>query len=222
MTLLRRTLIEYFQFKKLKKDYGSWLECHDVMTLVIPDKPDPPETRVDEKGLQAMVKELNDPMLAAFAQFAVMTTLRRSEVCSLRWEDLDLEKGIIFLRKSGHFKSKTHTREVPLLPPAIRILTKLGIQKEGPLFSITPSGISQAIRRAADRAGLYGVRLHDLRREGISRLLELLEASFEDVCLFSGHRDLQVLKDHYARPSASEVGKRLAVRPGLAAMISET
>lgn len=222
MTLLRRTLIEYFQYQKLKKDYGSWLECHDVMTLVIPDKPDPRETRVDEKGLQAMVKELNDPMLAAFAQFAVMTTLRRSEVCSLRWEDLDLEKGIIFLRKSGHFKSKTHTREVPLLPPAIRILTTLGIQKKGPLFSITPSGISQAIRRAADRAGLYDVRLHDLRREGISRLLELLEASFEDVCLFSGHRDLQVLKDHYARPSASEVGKRLAVRPGLAAMISET
>jgi integrase len=159
-------------------------------------------------------------MLAAFAQFAVMTTLRRSEVCSLRWEDLDLEKCIIVLRKPGHFKSKTHTREVPLLPPSIQILTKLGIQKVGPLFSITPSGISQAIRRAADRAGLYDVRLHDLRREGISRLLELLEASFEDVCLFSGHSDMQVLKDHYARASASVVGKRMAAHPNVGMMIS--
>jgi integrase len=99
-------------------------------------------------------------------------------------------------------------------------LTKLGIQKVGPLFSITPSGISQAIRRAADRAGLYDVRLHDLRREGISRLLELLEASFEDVCLFSGHSDMQVLKDHYARASASVVGKRMAAHPNVGMMIS--
>lgn len=222
VTLLRRTLFEYFRFTKLKKDYGSWLECHDVMTLEVPEKPEPRDTRVDDNGLQALVRELNNPTLAAFARFAVMTTLRRSEVCSLRWEDLDWEKRIIVLRKPKQLKSKTHTRSVPLLPQAVQILQKLGVQKQGRLFDITPGGISQAVRRAADRAGLHDLRLHDLRREGISRLLELLQASYEDVSLFSGHSDLKTLQEHYARPDPSKVRDRLERHPAIGAMISAT
>lgn len=223
MMLLRRALHAYFQANELNQAYGAWLGCQYVMQIELPDKPAPRDTRVDEEGLKALVLQLDDPSLAAFAQFAVMTTLRRSEVCSLRWEDLNLEKRIIVLRAPGHLKkSKTHTREVPLLPQAVQILERLGIQKKGRLFNITPSGISQAIRRSADRAGLYELRLHDLRREGISRLLELLEASYEDVSLFSGHSDIKVLKDHYARPSASVVVKRLAEHPAMAAMLSAT
>jgi len=223
ITLLRRALHSYFSAHALNQNYGTWLQCQHVMQIELPEKPDPRHTRVDEEGLRALVKELNDPALAAFTQFAVMTTLRRSEVCSLRWEDLRLEKGIIVLRAPGHLKkSKTTTREVPLLPPAVQILQRLGIKTKGPVFDITPSGISQAMRRAADKAGLYDLRLHDLRREGISRLLELLEASYEDVSLFSGHSDLKTLKVHYARPSASVVGKRMAAHPNAATMVSAT
>lgn len=221
ITLLRRALHAYFSAHGLNEKYGTWLQCQPVMHIDLPDKPDPRHTRVDEEGLQALVKELNDSALAAFTQFAVMTTLRRSEVCSLRWEDLNLAKRVIVLRAPGYLKkSKTHTREVPLLPQAVQILEKLGIQEKGPLFNITPSGISQAMRRAADKAGLYDLRLHDLRREGISRLLELLEASYEDVTLFSGHTDIKVLKNHYARPSASVVVKRMAEHPAMARMMS--
>lgn len=222
ITLLRRTLNAYFVVKKLNKDHGVWLKYQDVMMIDMPKKPDPRNTRVDELGLQALVRELDDPTLAAFCRFAVITTLRRSEVCSLRWEDFDSKKRIIKLRAPGHMKkSKTHTREVPLLSKAIQILEKLGIKEKGPLFNISPSGISQAIRRAADKAGLYDLRLHDLRREGISRLLELLQASYEDVSLFSGHSDIKTLKDHYARPCASKVRDRLERHPGITAMMSE-
>lgn len=221
MMLMRRALHAYFSANGLNQDHGTWLQCQHVMQIELPEKPDPRDTRVDEEGLRALVKELNDPMLAAFTQLAVMTTLRRSEVCSLRWEDLNLEKRVIVLRAPGHLKkSKTTTREVPLLPPAVQILQRLGIKTKGRLFNITPSGMSQAMRRAADKAGLYELRLHDLRREGISRLLELLEASYEDISLFSGHSDLKTLKHHYARPRASEVGKRMAAHPNAGTMIS--
>lgn len=223
MTLMRRALHAYFNAHGLNQNHGTWLQCQHVMQIELPEKPDPRHTRVDEQGLQALVKELSDPALAAFTQFAVMTTLRRSEVCSLRWEDLNLERRIIVLRAPGHLKkSKTHTREVPLLPQAVQILRRLGIKAKGPLFDITPSGISQAMRRAADKAGLYDLRLHDLRREGISRLLELLEASYEDVSLFSGHSDLKTLKEHYARPDPSKVRDRLEQHPGMSRMMSAT
>jgi integrase len=221
MMLMRRALNAYFSANELNQEHGTWLACQRVMQIELPEKPEPRNTRVDEEGLVALARELNDPALSAFAQFAVMTTLRRSEVCSLRWEDLDLARRIIVLRAPGHLKkSKTSTREVPLLLPAVRILEKLGIKKKGPLFNITPSGISQAIRRAADRAGLYGLRLHDLRREGISRLLELLAASYEDVSLFSGHSDLKTLKEHYARPDPSKVRDRLEQHPAMSRMMS--
>ena len=223
ITLMRRTLIAYFRANKLNQDYGTWLQSQYIMDIPLPQKPEPRDNRVEEDALALLVKELDDPMHIAFVQFAVMTTLRRSEVCSLRWKDVNLKTNVITLRAPGHRKkSKTHTREVPLLPPAIQILKKLGLKDEGPIFAISPSGITQAVRRAADRAGLQDVRLHDLRREGISRLVELLEASLEDVMVFSGHSDREVLQRHYLQQRANIVGARLARHPGAATMISAT
>jgi integrase len=193
------------------------------MELPLPEKPAPRETRVDEEALALLVKELDDPLHRSFVNFAVVTTLRRSEVCSLRWEDVNWEKKVITLRAPGHLKkSKTHARDVPLLPPAIQILQKLGAKDEGAIFTISPNGITQAVRRAADRAGLHDVRLHDMRREGISLLVELLGASLEEVMVFSGHSDREVLQRHYLKQRANVVGDRLAEHPRAATMISAT
>jgi len=223
ITLMRRALIAYFRAFKLNQAYGTWLHSQYIMELPLPNKPEPRDTRVEEDAFAALITELDDTLQQAFVKFSVMTTLRRTEICSLRWEDVNLKKNVITLRAPGHLKkSKTHTREVPLLPPAIQILQKLGLANNGPIFNISPSGITQAVRRAADRAGLHDVRLHDLRREGISRLVELLEASLEDVMVFSGHSDREVLQRHYLQQRANVIGDRLTKHPRAATMISAT
>ncbi|MEM8518314.1 hypothetical protein [Janthinobacterium sp. CAN_S7] len=118
MTLLRRALHAYFSAHGLNEKHGTWLECQQVMQIDLPEKPDPRHTRVDEDGLQALVKELNDSALAAFTQFAVMTTLRRSEVCSLRWEELCLSlllnrRAVIYEAVGGKpVKSHKRVRDV--------------------------------------------------------------------------------------------------------------
>lgn len=222
ITLMRRALVTYFRANKLNQHHGAWLAAQYVMEIGLPEKPEPRDTRVDEEALALLVTEL-DPLHIAFVRFAVMTTLRRSEVCSLQWEDVNWEKKVITLRKPGHLKkSKTSTRDVPLLPPALQILRQLGSGKTGQIFKISPSGISQALRRAADRVELYEVRLHDMRREGISRLVELLEASLEEVMVFSGHSDRAVLQKVYLQQRANVIGDRLTQHPRAATMISAT
>jgi integrase len=222
ITLMRRALVAYFRANKLNQSHGAWLAAQYVMEIRLPEKPEPRDTRVDEEALALLITEL-DPLHIAFVRFAVMTTLRRSEVCSLQWEDVNWEKKVITLRKPGHLKkSKTSTRDVPLLPPALQILRQLGSGKTGQIFEISPSGISQALRRAADRVELYDVRLHDMRREGISRLVELLEASLEEVMVFSGHSDRAVLQKVYLQQRASVIGDRLTQHPRAASMISAT
>jgi integrase len=233
ITLMRRVLVAYFRANKLNQLHGAWLHSQYIMDIPLPEKPAPRDTRVDEEALALLITEL-DPLHIAFVRFAVMTTLRRSEVCSLQWEDVDWVKKVVTLRKIGHVKkpksgtpeqlkkSKTKTRDVPLLPPALEILRQLGLGKTGKIFEISPSGISQALRRAADRVELYDVRLHDMRREGISRLVELLEASLEDVMAFSGHSDRAVLQAVYLRPRANIIGDRLTQHPRAATMIAAT
>lgn len=222
ITLMRRALVAYFRANKLNQSHGAWLAAQYVMEIRLPEKPEPRDTRVDEEALALLITEL-DPLHIAFVRFAIMTTLRRSEVCSLQWEDVNWEKKVITLRKLGHLKkSKTSTRDVPLLPPALQILQQLGSGKTGQIFEISPSGISQALRRAADRVELYDVRLHDMRREGISRLVELLEASLEEVMVFSGHSDRAVLQKVYLQQRANVIGDRLAQHPRAATMISAT
>ncbi|WP_081933942.1 tyrosine-type recombinase/integrase [Massilia sp. 9096] len=222
ITLMRRVLLAYFRANKLNQLHGAWLAAQYVMEIPLPEKPEPRDTRVDEEALALLITEL-DPLHIAFVRFAVMTTLRRSEVCSLQWEDVNWVKKVVTLRKPGHLKkSKTSTRDVPLLPPALQILQQLGSEKTGRIFEISPSGISQALRRAADRVEMYDVRLHDMRREGISRLVELLEASLEEVMVFSGHSDKAVLQRVYLQQRAHVIGDRLTQHPRAATMISAT
>jgi len=221
IVLLRRTLVAYFRANGLMHVHGAWLQSQHVMDITLPEKPEPRDVRVDDDGLAALIEQLDDPELQAFVRLAIMTTLRRSEVCSLLWEDVDLENKVLGLRAPGHRKkTKTNARQIPLLPPAIAILQKLGPKETGKIFKITPSGISQALRRCADRAGLTDLRLHDLRREGISRLVELLQVPLATVTVFSGHSDQAVLQKHYVRQRSKLIAEQLTAHPGAASMIS--
>lgn len=221
--LMRRALMAYFREHELLQEHGAWLHSQYIMQIPLPKQADPRDVRVEEDDLAALFKEVEDPAQRAYIGLAIMTTLRRGEMCSLEWEDVDMERKVLTLRAPGHQrKTKIVAREIPLLPPALEILKKYGVKAAGKLFPITPSGISQAVRRAADKAGLHDVRLHDFRREGISRLVETLEASLEEVTVFSGHQDRQTLQKHYVRQRASVVGARLAEHPMAASLFSAT
>lgn len=71
--------------------------------------------------------------------------------------------------------------------------TRGPLPRVGRVFDTTPQGATLAFSRAAKRAGIVGLRLHDLRAERISTLLEA-GWSLPEVMAVSGHRSMVVAR----------------------------
>ena len=137
--------------------------------------------------------------------FAMETAMRRSELLSLHWSNIDLEEGIARLGRGKN----GHSRNVPLSPNARKILAQRQRRKggEGPIFPLTPNAVRQAWQRLTRRAGITNLHFHDLRHEAISRFFER-GLSIAEVALISGHRDVRMLF-RYTHLRAEDVAKKL-------------
>jgi integrase len=102
------------------------------------------------------------PFAAAAIRLLLFTGCRLREILHLKWEQVDLERGLMFLADS-----KTGRKTVILNAPALAVLT--GLDRLGSY--VVPGDDAEKPRAdlkrpweaVAKRAGLEGVRLHDLR-----------------------------------------------------------
>ena len=216
LSLLRRAVTMYLKKKGRWGIYGGWWQEHDLMTMALPEAAEPRTRRVSDAELARIFSSIDDVRQRAAILFAILTSLRRSEIVSLQWEDVDFQRKVIRLKKPGFLtkkKTKTNAREIPLLPGAIEILQKLEPQKKGSIFLITAHDFSKTWRSAADKAKIYDVRLHDCRREAISRLSETCRLMIQEIVLFSGHSDIRTLEKHYLHLKSDLMASRLAELP---------
>ena len=110
------------------------------------------------------VENERSPAPVAALRFAAVTGLRIGEVLAIRWEHVEPEAGRLTLPET-----KTGRRVHDLPAPALAILSAL--PRFGP-WAFTTDGRGPvsyksahgAFQRAAKRAGLADVRMHDLRR----------------------------------------------------------
>jgi integrase len=102
------------------------------------------------------------PFAAAALRLLLFTGCRLREILHLRWEHVDLERGLLFLADS-----KTGRKTVILNAPALSVLANL--DRLGPyvVAGDDPHKPRADLKRpweaVCKRAGLTGVRLHDLR-----------------------------------------------------------
>jgi integrase len=102
------------------------------------------------------------PFAAAAIRLLLFTGCRLREILHLKWEHVDLERGLLFLADS-----KTGRKTVILNAPAMAVLA--GIDQLGSY--VVPgddpekprADLKRPWEAVAGRAGLEGVRLHDLR-----------------------------------------------------------
>ena len=120
------------------------------------------------------------PHLRPFIAFTLMVGQRDTEVAKLTWEQVDMHA------RQVHFVTKSHEDQhinsVPLNDDAWQILVDIGPQKSGRvwLYPEPQKGGGVALRRftscktgfkaACRRAGITGLRFHDLRRSFGTRL----------------------------------------------------
>ncbi|MBL8536620.1 MAG: site-specific integrase [Hyphomonadaceae bacterium] len=103
--------------------------------------------------------------LASAFRLLLMTGARKSEISDLRWEEIDLERGLITL---SALRSKTGRKRIVLPSAAIDELKRLRPQKTGYVFPARRGyGPTRSLQDAWEMiridAGIEDVRIHDLR-----------------------------------------------------------
>lgn len=138
--------------------------------------------------------------------FAAITGLRISEVVRLRWEHVDARRRCVFVEDRKHPTEKEgNSQWVPLLGRAWGLLAAR--PREGDfVWPYKAESVTAAFRRARKRAGVEGLRWHDLRHEAISRMFEAGYA-IPEVAMVSGHRDWNQLRRYTnLRPETLHLG----------------
>ena len=191
--------------KLARLEWGVNMPTNPVEGIRIPNGIKRRERRLREgeyELLQAAAEQCRNPYIWACIDFAVETGMRRSEILSLLWENVDLDIRIVVLpdTKNG---SK---REVPLTKKAAQILVGLS-RDEARAFSTTDYTIRHGWDRLVKRAGIEGLRFHDLRHEAVSRFFEM-GLSVPEVAAISGHKDYRMLAS-YTHVSAKSLAQKI-------------
>jgi integrase len=170
-----------------------------------PAKPRGRDRRVTEAEITKILEATESQELRTVVTLAVETGMRRSELASLTWDEIDLKK------QTAHLpKTKTDVpRTVPLSKRAVAALKELGTKDTGRTFTLQAESMSQAFERACEphRANISGVRFHDLRHEATSRLFEK-GLNVMEVAAITGHKTLDMLK-RYTHLRAEDLAKKL-------------
>lgn len=191
-------------FKCAKHEWGYSLLENPVADIKRPPPAKGRERRLEDGELDALLAATHGTELSPLIVLAVETAMRAGELTSLEWGNISFAKRTAILpdTKNGE------RRIVPLSSRALEILG--GIEVKGiKVFSVRSSyTVSNAFKRATTKAGILGLRFHDLRHEAVSRLFEQRFNTME-VASISGHKSLQMLQ-RYTHLRAEDLALRLA------------
>jgi integrase len=156
----------------------------------------------------AAVKQLSNPVIAAYLQTLLLTGARPGEVMTLKWQDLNTRwKGITIRDKvEGE-------RVIPLtpyvshllaaLPRRVTVDKKTGEKTSNPWIFSSPTSASGYLTEpthphnsACKVAGLEGLTLHGLRRS-FKSLTEWQEIPSGVVAQLMGHKPSATAEKHY-------------------------
>lgn len=140
--------------------------------------------------------------LRAAIELAVETGIRRDRLARLRWEQVDFRESVVWIFTKARADEQKRM-PVPLSEKALQILRDLPRSLSGQVFQYDDGNkLGQAFRRVCDKAGVKGLRFHDLRHEAASRLAPHMPAA--TLCKIMGWKTMQMSLRYY-NPSASEL-----------------
>jgi integrase len=189
-------------FEIARTEWGHETLGNPVKALRLPAFP-PGRDRRLEPGELGKILSLSTQVMKDLIRFAIETAMRRSEILSLTWDRIDLEKRVATIAetKSGG------KRKVPLSPLALEILQKRLSENQGRPFPLSPDDVSHRFLDACRSAGIRDLRFHDLRHEATSRFFEK-GLSVPQVAAITGHKTLQMLH-RYTHLRAEDLALKL-------------
>jgi integrase len=157
----------------------------------------PLASNTEAAGLLDAIRDESREWFAFFA-FLLLTGVRRGEAAGLRWEDVDLSRRLVTIRRSYDAPTKSgRARTVPISTELARVLTEHRARDRwgrAPVFPHPDTGellthnvkIGLILDAACGRAGIVRMRTHDLRHAHASLWL-MAGGSLADVQRNLGH-----------------------------------
>jgi integrase len=177
-------------------------------------KGDPRERYLSEEE-EAKLLAAAAPDLATAIALAIDTGLRRDELFSLTWPQVNSQRGII--RTTTETKSRRE-RPVPLPPRSAQNLAQLSRPQPLGYVLINPDTGTRFFERekglenARRNAGIAHVVWHDLRRTAGCRWLQRDGKSMAEVSVLLGHSSVTITERHYAFLDREKVAASLSGR----------
>jgi integrase len=221
----RTVNLELGLLRRILKRAKQWARVADDVEM-LPEKPK--EARIlspDEKAklIETAASKPVRQVAYCAAVLALNTTMRGCELRGLRWKDVNLFEKVLRIRRQST-KTDAGARVIPLNRDAVVALGELwdrsrnlgGAESEHFVFPACMSshinpikpmkGWRTAWRSLTKKAGLKGLRFHDLRHQAIT---ELAETGLSDQTIMSiaGHVSREML-DHYSHIRLTPSGGR--------------
>lgn len=172
----------------LSKMFNLAIQWHWISTNPVNGVPKYQEQKrnrwLDEEELQRLwgvLDTYHNQDTSNIIRLLLLTGSRRSEVLKASWDQFDLERGI--WTKPSHMTKQNKMEHLPLSSQALQILKTMKKKDNGPkeqsvcyLFPGKVPGkplcdVKKAWKTIREKAGLPGIRLHDLRHTHASHLV---------------------------------------------------
>jgi len=139
---------------------------------------------------------------------ALYTGMRKGEILSLTWNDIDLDKSLITVKETVSKSKKS--RKVPISSMLRKLFVeqklKTGwneyvfLNPDGKPY-LRPDSLKRCFEGACNRSNIKGLRFHDLRHTAATRMIEN-GANIVAVSKILGHADIKTTM-RYAHPDES-------------------
>lgn len=146
----------------------GWLPANPMAQVVKPSSPGRRPCVLTTEGLQRLLaacQASRNTHLYVFVSLILATGLRKQQLCALRWEGLDLVRGVLFVPDA-----RTACPWLPLPEPLLALLRAKESARCPIIPWVFPNKEQQGPmvpyygwRKACAQAGLPGLRLEDLR-----------------------------------------------------------
>jgi len=197
------------------KEWG-WID-HNPVLAVPKFKEAKGRTRYlsDDERLRLLeaCKVSRDKFLFPIVAIAIATGMRKQEILSLTWDNVDLKRGVAYLLETKN----SEPRGVPLANLVLGLLTELRHHRSNVAKFIFPSpngdwpiDIRSAWEVARKRAALEDFKFHDLRHTTGS-YLAMNGATPAEIAEVLGHKTYDMVKrySHLSDPHTANVVKRM-------------
>ena len=169
--------------------------------------------------LGAFLREAKESGVYELYYLDLATGLRRGELLGLKWEDIDLQNGVIHVRrqvarvdgevKELPLKTKNSYRSISISQDAVAMLTEMEAHRSSDYVfptstggPISPDSVNNMLHRVLKRAGLPSIRFHDLRHTFATLALQN-GVDIKTVSGMLGHFSAGFTLDTYAHVTTS-------------------